>query len=104
LTSYDRNSLPNGVDTPRDFCYTRPKSGAPAPLSKGFKMNAITATKVSDINLGDLVQCYGEIAEIDFIHIDNDFGHIRYIIGMNCQGEDFTADFLPNQTLNKVGA
>jgi hypothetical protein len=67
-------------------------------------MNTITATKVSEINLGDLVQCYGEIAEIDFIHIDNDFGHIRYIIGMNCQGEDFTADFLPNQTLNKVGA
>ena len=99
LTSYDRSSLPNGVDTPTEICYPDPKSGAFAPLSKGIKMNAITA-KAGDVVVGDVVQySNGVTAEITYIDVDIDMGFVRYIITTFDGNDDFTRDYLLTDTL-----
>ncbi len=70
-------------------------------------MNAITA-KAGDVVVGDVVRySNGVTAEITYIDVDIDMGFVRYIITTSNGDNDFTRDFLPNETLTiveKVGA
>ncbi len=74
---------------------TRPK-GAQTAHRERVEMNTLTVKQASELTIGDVIQySNGVRAEIDYIETANDFGHIRYIIGTVCEGEQFTQDFFP---------